>query len=194
LPQLYLIRHSLPEIIPGEPPTGWQLSEEGRRRCLILADRLAGYQPERIVTSRELKAVQTGGILAASLGIPCQPADGLHEHVRQLERNFDQAGFERAVGEFFMHPDRLVFGEETANQAHARFVQAVHAILDTNQGKSLAIVTHGAVMSLLICRINRMAEYPYWRSLGMPSISVLHVPDFHLQETIEISQLEDQSD
>jgi len=81
--KLVLIKHSLPEIQPDLPARRWRLSEEGRRRCRPLADRLVAHVPERIFTSREPKAMETAALVGSRLGLPVEPRDGLHEHDRE---------------------------------------------------------------------------------------------------------------
>lgn len=43
--RLILVKHSLPQIVPGKPAPRWHLSDEGRRRGTLLADRLAIVAP-----------------------------------------------------------------------------------------------------------------------------------------------------
>ena len=117
---LILIRHSQSQPQPDHPASQWPLTEEGARRCLALAERLAAYAPAVIVTSRERKAAETGVLGAAQLGIPAIMADGLHEHLREHVGWLPNPAFEQAVAAFFAHPNELVFGEETAAQAGAR--------------------------------------------------------------------------
>ncbi len=45
MPRLILVKHSLPEIVPALPANEWRLSEGGRPRCRVLAERLAAYSP-----------------------------------------------------------------------------------------------------------------------------------------------------
>jgi len=181
---LILVRHSLPVAVPGEPPATWHLSDEGRQRCLTLAKHLADYDPGLIITSQEVKAIETCEILAQRLGIPCLAADGLHEHVRKPAKSFAKDSFERSVKKFFTYPDELVFGEETANQIYARFYQAVTSLLELYPDERLAIVSHGTVISLFICRENGIPEFEYWSKLSLPAIVVLSLPDFRLVDTI----------
>ena len=129
--KLILVKHSLPDIVAGVPASEWRLSDEGRRRCIPLAERLAVYEPTVIVASEEPKAVETGQIVAELLGLPFETAPGLHEHERPT------VGFlgthEQFVAQavrLFEHPGELVFGSETADQAHARFAAAVAAVLE----------------------------------------------------------------
>jgi broad specificity phosphatase PhoE len=67
---LILIRHSQSQPKPERPASQWQLTKEGRRLCIALAERLAAYAPDVIVTSRERKASATGALVAARLGRP----------------------------------------------------------------------------------------------------------------------------
>ena len=181
---LLLIRHSQPEVVPGVSPSVWHLSDEGRRRCQALSDLLRLYHPEQIITSQEVKAIETGAILARWLGIPSQAGEDLHEHVRKPGGVYSRASFEASVAKFFKQPSQLVFGEETADQAYQRYYQAVRALLERYLGKRLAVVSHGTVMSLFICRSNKLGEYDYWSRLSLPALAVLSLPDFRLLETI----------
>ena len=101
---LILIRHSQSQPQPDHPASQWPLTEEGHRRCLALAERLAAYVPHVIVTSRERKAAETGALVAAQLGIPAILADGLHEHLREHVGWLPNPAFEQAVAAFFAHP------------------------------------------------------------------------------------------
>jgi broad specificity phosphatase PhoE len=184
-PRLILIRHSQSQADPERPAGQWPLTEEGRRRCGPLAERLAAYAPDVIVTSHERKAIETGNLVAARLKLPFSSADGLHEHQREHVGWLPNPAFEQAIAAFFARPDELVFGEETAAQACARFEAAVWSIVDAHPDQTIALVTHGTVMSLFVAAHARLAALPFWQSLGMPAIVVLSLPDLGLLEVIE---------
>jgi broad specificity phosphatase PhoE len=178
---LILIRHSLPEIIPTLPASQWHLSDEGRRRCRALADELAVYRPQVIVTSVEPKAVETGRLVADRLGLPCEVSPGLHEHERPEVVFGTREQFEASVAEFFVRPGALVFGAETAGQAHARFRRAVDDALAQYPERTVVIVTHGTVMTLFVAWANELEPFPFWQRLGLPAFVVLSRPDFVLE-------------
>jgi broad specificity phosphatase PhoE len=182
---LILIRHSQSQPEPGRPASQWPLTAEGRRRCIVLADRLAVYAPDVIVTSRERKAGETGALVAARLGQPVAVADGLHEHQREHVGWLSNQEFEQAVVAFFTRPDELVFGEETADQAGARFNAAVRDVIASYPGQNVAIVAHGTVITLFVAQHAGMAPLPFWKRLGMPAIVVLSLPDLRLLEVVE---------
>ncbi len=176
MPNLILIKHSLPEIIPAIPAREWHLSDEGRRRCKKLAEMVSRYQPQVIVTSLEPKAVETGELLGQSLGIPASTAFNLHEHQRQNTPFLSPEMFETSVISFFENPGRRVLGEETADEAHSRFTEAVWDVVKTHPTENLAIVAHGTVISLFVARLTFMEPYLLWKRLGLPSFVVLSLP------------------
>lgn len=182
--KLILIRHSQSQPDPAHPASQWPLTAEGRRRCQPLADRLAAYGPDAIITSHERKAIETGALVAERLGLPARVADGLHEHEREHAGWLPSPAFEQAVAAFFARPNELVFGEETAGQAGARFEAGVRSALAAHPGQTVALVTHGTVMSLFVAAHAGRAALPFWSSLGMPAIVVLALPGLELREVI----------
>jgi 2,3-bisphosphoglycerate-dependent phosphoglycerate mutase len=182
---LILIRHSQSQPQPDHPASQWPLTEAGRQRCSALAARLAAYTPDLIVTSRERKASETGALVAAQLGLPVSSAEGLHEHMREHIGWLPNPDFEHAVAAFFMRPDVLVFGEETAAQAGARFDAAVQTVLASHPGKNVAIVAHGTVITLFAAQHAGIAPLPFWKRLGMPAIVVFSLPELRLLEVID---------
>jgi broad specificity phosphatase PhoE len=176
---LIFIRHSEVVKDPSSPAKMWQLSENGRSRSLALLHEVAPCNPNMFVTSIEDKARETGQIMADALGVPWHDAPGLQEHDRTGVPYFANAGeFETAVSTFFTHPDKLILGQETANQAVARFNQAVETIMTANSTGNIAIVTHGTVLTLFITRHNPLINpIQFWQSLKLPDIIITTWPD-----------------
>ena len=187
---LILVKHSLPDTDQAVPAAEWRLGNEGRRRCAALAERLVAYQPTAIVTSIEPKAAETGALVAARLGVPVSSAPGLHEHDRRGVPFAPQQDFEVAVERFFTHPDRLVFGAETANAAGERFASAVNRTLTAYSTGTIAIVAHGTVISLFVARRTGVDGFALWRRLGLPSFVVLSLPDLRLVTTVETTDVD----
>jgi broad specificity phosphatase PhoE len=183
---LILVKHSAPAVVPGVPAREWRLSGLGQQLCDRLADRLAPYRPTVIVTSREPKAEETGHYTGALLGVPIHAADGLHEHERRTVAFMgDQEQFETTVALFFAAPDTLVFGEETANGAYARFAAAVDAVLAAYPDQTVVIVAHGTVISLWMAHTTGIAPFPLWQRLGLPSFVVLSRPDMDVLSIVD---------
>lgn len=184
--KLILVKHSLPEVLPDLPANQWRLSETGRLRCKRLAEMLAVHDPGVIVSSQEPKAVETGRILAELLGTPLELAAGLQEHDRRnVAFAADETLFQEQVGRFFEHPGELVFGGETADEAHRRFARALDRVVEQFAGINLAVVTHGTVLTLFVARAAGLQPIPLWRRLGLPAFVALSLPEFRLLEVVE---------
>jgi len=183
--KVIFVKHSLPQIDPATPANQWILSAEGARRCLPLAQRLADYHPDIVISSDEPKAVETAQRVAEHLALPWQTGQGLHEHQRQTTPFFPTIeAFQEGVERFFEQPARLVLGEETANQAHFRFAKAVDSVLAQHPHQTMVIVTHGTVMTLFVSRLFALDPYPFWKRLTLPSFVVLDHSPWRLQDVV----------
>jgi broad specificity phosphatase PhoE len=180
VPNLILIKHSLPEIIPDRPAREWQLSDEGRHRCESLAEAVARYQPQAVVTSLEPKAAETGQILAAALHLPVASAPNLHEHERQNTPFLSPEMFEASILAFFAEPSQRVSGTESANESHDRFAQAIWEVVAAHPQQNIAIVAHGTVISLFVSRLTNADPFLLWKRLGLPSFVVISLPEKQL--------------
>lgn len=179
-PWLILVRHSQPQIDLAVPAGRWHLSPEGEQRCLLLAERLAEYEPDLIVSSTEPKAVETARAVAHRLGLPFKTSLGLHEHDRSSVLNLDRGSFHESVARLFAHPGELVFGRETADQARKRFRRAIDDLLLLYPRANLVVVTHGTVLALYVATLAGMDAYFLWQQLSMPSFAVLDRPPLRL--------------
>ena len=162
---MLLVRHSAPELDPSAPSEEWRLSEDGRRRCGPLAERLARYEPRVLLSSSEPKARETAELVAPALGLEMQVSDGLRETARRTVGWLAPEDLDRRIRELVERPGEVVFGEESAAAALARFEAAVAGLPEP-----AVVVTHGTVLSLFAApRIGRDA-YELWGSLELPDV------------------------
>ena len=180
MPTLILVKHALPQIDPTVPANQWRLSEEGRVRARVLAQNLAQHRPDLIFSSVDPKAVETAQIVGDALDKPVEVVEGLHEHDRRNVKFLDKKEFEESIAQFFAQPDVLTFGNETADQAHHRFSQAVAGITAKHPNNNLALITHGTVLTLFVSRLAAVAPFLFWRDLELPSWVVLAHPNLEL--------------
>jgi broad specificity phosphatase PhoE len=185
MPDLVLVKHAMPQLEPDVPSRDWKLSEAGREGAALLADRLAPYAPGVIVASTEPKATETARIVAARLGMPMSTREGLHENDRTGQGWLGTAELEARIARFFAEPDTLVMGNETADQAHARFAAAVDAICTEHPGETVVIAAHGTVITLFVSRAAGIAPFPFWKRLGLPSFVVLSRPEMRVHEMVD---------
>ncbi len=137
-----------------------------------------------MVSSGELKAVETAEIAASCLGIGCSVFPGLHEHDRTGVPFLGDEEFAQAAKDFFENSDRFVWGNETAEEAGDRFEGAVRGVLDERKEGVDTIVAHGTVISLLVARHSDLDASALWRSLGLPSFCVLSAEGLRLREAV----------
>ena len=183
--KLLLIRHSQPEQDTTIPASEWRLSHQGRQLCEPLAERLKAYEPTRLISSVEPKAVETAQVTARHLGVSSEIAFGLHEHDRSNVGYIpDGERFEVIIKDLFAKPDEKVFGAETAKQAVERFQGAVDGLLDEYVDETLGVVTHGTVMSLFVAAHNKTDGFELWGSLRMPSVIVIELPTLGIKEVV----------
>ncbi len=74
-------------------------------------------------------------------------------------------------------------GNETADEAHARFAAAVEAVCARHSARNIMVVAHGTVITLLVARRAGLEPFPFWKRLGLPSFVALSLPD-HAMQTV----------
>lgn len=150
---------------------------------MALAAEIEKYAPERIVTSTEPKAMQTGDLVGQKLGIPVTSGIELHEHDRTGAPFLDDDKFEATIADLFARPSELVYGNETAGEALDRFRKAIERLIsEGGAAQSLAVVAHGTVISLFTSSVTGVDGLAMWLQLRLPSFVVMTLPAFELVE------------
>lgn len=147
------------------PSSDWRLSDEGRRRCGPLADRLAAFWPKALLSSPEPKARETAELIAPALGLDVELADGLRETERRTVPWLERNELERGIRALFDRPDEVVYGEESATAALARFESAVEGLPEP-----AVVVSHGTVISLYVAARTGRDGFEVWRGLELPDV------------------------
>jgi broad specificity phosphatase PhoE len=157
-----------PEVVvdPATPVGRWRLSDRGVERMRAFVASAVVENVREVWASTETKAIEAAGLLAARFGLPVHVHPGLGENDRSSTGFLPPAEFEEVADKFFAQPDESVRGWEMAAEAQARIVRTFDEIVAARQGDGdLAIVAHGAVGTLLMCRLlNR----PITRELDQP--------------------------
>jgi broad specificity phosphatase PhoE len=179
---LVLVKHALPVLDPSRPAKEWQLGTEGELQAKRLASRLQVFAPLRLVTSPEPKALTTGQLVSAELGVDVTPVEGLQEFDRPVLPLMSKAEHERANAAIFTDLNRPVLGAESGRVALDRFAAAVAAELMQTGTQSLVVITHGTVISLFVAAHNRVDAFELWNKLVCASFVVVDVPSFSLRE------------
>lgn len=167
--ELILIKHASPEFTRNVVSHRWVLSEEGRDHCDWLASELNARRVARLYSSLEPKALETAALAAVRLGLDVCPRRDLHENDRTGLGFGALEDLERRMRRFFEAPSELVVGTETAHAALKRFEAAIQTLASEAGDQTVAVVTHGTVITLLLAKYNRIAPFDFWNSLALPS-------------------------
>ncbi|MCF6319472.1 MAG: histidine phosphatase family protein [Proteobacteria bacterium] len=111
-----------------------------------------------IWTSKERKAIETAQILSKKLNIDINFSQELGENDRSSTGFLPPAEFEKMANLFFQNPKQSIRGWETAKSTQKRITSIFSKIkqksIKTNG--DIAIISHGAVGTLLYCAINNL--------------------------------------
>jgi broad specificity phosphatase PhoE len=171
--RLILVKHAMPQVTPGEPPSTWPLSPEGWTAAAALARKLSAHDPVAIVASEEAKAFDTARSMAQVLGLTAAQDAGLGEHLNETGDFLPRAEIEARIERLFAVPDKLVHGEETGDQARERFAAAIARQRQAHPTGTLVLDAHGRVIALWASRELDVPAMPLWRSLGLASALVI---------------------
>ena len=181
-PRLIFLTHPQVIIDPEKDIRRWSLSPMGRSRMEVFARSPDAARITAIWSSTETKAQEAAAVLSAALGVSVDADAGLGENDRSATGFLPPAAFEAAADAFFARPDHSFRGWETAVSAQSRIAAALHRILAGHNGGDLAVVSHGAVGTLMLCRllnmpISRALDQPsqghYWAAT-LPGLELLH--------------------
>jgi len=174
-----LIRHAAVAIDSKVPAERWGLSTTGKEQATAVAARIAEYKPSIVIASEQPKASETGAIIAETLGVRFETRPGLHEHDRSNEPFASEEDWHAKMRQLFAEPDALVYGEETATAARARFAAAV-----AQCPEDAAIVAHGTVITLFVAQHNPIEPFAFWEGF-VPAAWVLLAAGFRCDPTSE---------
>ncbi len=163
-----------PEVVidPATPVPEWGLSDIGRRRMATFAASPDAAGLTAIWSSEETKAREAAAILADGLGLAVRTHAGLGENDRSATGFLPPPEFEAVADAFFARPEESVRGWERAIDAQDRVVAAFAEAVAASPPGPIAVVAHGGVGTLLLCRlagrpIDRAEDQPFqgcfWR-------------------------------
>jgi 2,3-bisphosphoglycerate-dependent phosphoglycerate mutase len=158
---VYLIRHC---AAAGQAPDA-ALTPAGRAQSKSLAVALAGAGIERIVSSPWQRAIDSIAPLARRLGLTVQTDARLVE--RALGTDF--ADWRAALRASFEDPDLRCPGGESGSAATVRGLAALADALH-GEARTVALVTHGNLLALLLRHLGPRVGYAEWEALTNPDV------------------------
>ena len=158
----YFITHPNVVISRDVPVPRWPLSELGKKRMRAGLAQPWVRDVSAVYCSTEQKAIDGAEILATHLGLGFSKVHELGENDRSSTGFLPPDEFERVADQFFARPDESIRGWERAADAQARIIRAVESIPESNNSGAIAIVSHGAVGTLLYCDLAGKAIERRW--------------------------------
>ncbi len=146
------LTHPQVRIDPSVPIPQWGLNKLGKARVAHLIASNALHGTRRILSSDEVKAIETAEPIADALGLPLEILPNSFENDRSATGFLPPEEFEAAADAFFAYPDTSIRGWETARAAQTRIIHAVTTALNAST-KDTLIVGHGGVGTLLWCAL-----------------------------------------
>jgi alpha-ribazole phosphatase len=155
---LCMLRHPEPEEAASGRCYGSldvALSAKGIQQAQAAAKVLAGETFAAIYTSPRQRCVQAAAILAAGRTCPLETVDAFRElDFGELEgRTYDEiaALYPELYRQWMDRPTETRFpGGESFSEMRARVLAAARQILSRHRGRSVALVTHGGVIRILL--------------------------------------------
>jgi len=156
---------------------GW-LTPLGREQARGLAESMAGERIARVWTSDMARAVQTGEIVAARLGVDVMVRKGLREFGVG-----DAAGTTGVPDPFaatfsaWLGGDLAVRipGGESGCDIVERYRAVLEEIADSHRGESVLVVSHGGGMCMALSVLARNLTLSHSRDVPMPNCGIVAV-------------------
>ncbi len=157
---------------------GGCLTPLGRDQARMLAESIAGEKIARVWTSDMARAVQTGEIVAARLGVDVVVRTGLRE--------FGVGAAAGTTGDPDPFADTFeawlageltarIPGGESGLEVVGRYGAVLDEIADSHRGESVLVVSHGGVMCLALSALSRNLTLSHSRDVPMPHCGIVAV-------------------
>jgi len=150
--QLLLIRHALP--LRSEPGQGSDphLSDDGFAQAKRLPEALKRFPITRLVSSPQVRSVQTAQPVAEALGLPVEIDERLAEYDRDMEHYIP---IEQIAAEFPDESERLANGHLPSSVDEAAFLARIDAglrdlVAAGDHEDTVAVFSHGGVINGLL--------------------------------------------
>lgn len=165
--RIYIIRHCKAE---GQDENA-NLTSEGYNQSYMLRDFFVDQKIDKIISSHFVRAVQTIEPLGEYKGIDILKDSRLSERILSTENYSDWLDKLKMT---FQERDLTFVGGESSNEALLRINNVFEEVINSPE-ENVILVTHGAIMSLLLNSIDDNFGFEQWQSLTNPDIYLIEV-------------------
>jgi len=167
---IYFVRHAeSPFSLDSERERG--LSEQGQADAEKVAELLRNEPIDVIVSSSYRRAVATVEPLARSRELPIIEYDELAERaIGSMKIAISEQELLPAIRQSFDDIDSCMPGGETTRAARQRSIPVMDKLLTAYRGRSIALGTHGNIMTIILHHYDRRFGYDFWTQTSKPDI------------------------
>jgi probable phosphoglycerate mutase len=157
------------------------LDEVGVRQARATAVRLNPWEISAIYSSPLKRALGTASVLAARRGLATKPEPGLididYGKWQGLTHQEAQADDPNLYSLWLKKPQLVTFpGGEGLADIRTRVVSAVETLTPKHDGQTVVLVSHKAVIKVLLCHFLGLGDTHFWRfQQGFCALNVVEV-------------------
>lgn len=167
---IYMVRHAESPYIFGEERIRG-LSPEGAMEAVKVADLLESEEIHLVCSSSYERAKATVRELAARRQLEIQEFDELIERsILGLHQQMSWELIEEAIKASFDNLDYALEGGETTRETQMRAIPVIEKLLEEYAGKTIAIGTHGNIMTIIMNYYDNRYGYAFWKETSKPDI------------------------
>ncbi len=161
--QLILVRHARP--VDAAVPSGRadpSLSEEGSEQAVRLGAALSWIGVDAVYASPLRRALETAAPTAAACELEVTVDHGLVELDSELNRYApdDQHDIRSALAEAYFRGDWRGISSESPEQFVDRVCSCLDGIVQRHRGRTVAVFTHGGVISAWVAGVVGAERFP----------------------------------
>ncbi|TVX91385.1 histidine phosphatase family protein [Cohnella terricola] len=164
---IYLVRHCKAAGQEPEAP----LTLEGNQQAELLGEFFINKNVEYIISSPYERAKHTIRPLSERLNLRIHTDNRLQERVLSIKQ---LDNWMELLERTYIDDELLYEGGESSNEATTRGMKVINEMLQRPE-KTIVIVTHGALLSLLIRQYKKQFGFEDWKKLTNPDVYKLEV-------------------
>ncbi|MGL1893639.1 MAG: histidine phosphatase family protein [Spirochaetaceae bacterium] len=167
---IYFIRHAESKFIfDKEKERG--LTLDGIRKSDMLVEKLQHINFAAIISSSYKRAIETVHPLSIKLDLNIDTYDELIERgIKGSDIKVEWEEINNAIKKSFDDIDYCLEGGETTREAQSRAIPLLKNLLDQYKGKSIAIGTHGNILTIILKYFDDSYGYNFWKKSKKPDI------------------------
>ena len=164
---IYIVRHGQSEA-NAQKMFGFAenpLTKKGKEQAKLLEKTLHHIHFDKIYSSTLTRAIQTAEIIAKKRGMSIKSIDGIQERdygKLLMGRTYQETNAILAARNNVPYPERRNYkisdDYENDNEVVARVFQALQKIANENHGRTILIVSHVAVMKLILIHLKYIKQ------------------------------------